>query len=52
MGTRDRLVDRVCVCAVCSRARTLAGMHITGLTRRCVRASAVALDFYKRSSLI
>lgn len=35
-----------------SRARTLAGMHITGLTRRCVRASAVALDFYKRSSLI
>tara|TARA_B110001450_G_scaffold198426_1_gene187065 strand:- start:4273 stop:5433 length:1161 start_codon:yes stop_codon:yes gene_type:complete len=30
-----------------SRARTLAGMHITGLSSRGVRASAVALNFYK-----
>lgn len=35
-----------------SRARTLTGMHITGLSRRCVRANAVALNFYKQNSLI
>ena len=58
-ATFDKLVAKLEGCfadgqayVALSRARTLAGMHITGLTKRCVKANAVAKNFYKTNSLI
>lgn len=53
--------DKICInlenCFECgqayvalSRARTIAGMYIQGLAKKCVKANAVALSFYKNNS--